>query len=339
MDLYGRGFAMQSRSAGGGLLHRSVLAAGWTSPVQRFLVAIVSWVWALSFMPSPVQAAGKPDRIIVSGASGQLGQLTVQELLHRGVDPNNLILVSRTPDKLAQYAQLGASVRYGDLYKPKSLAGAYAGGTRMLLISIIPMPGATPRPEAHKAAFAAAVSAGVKHIVYTSFIVADQKSPSPFGEDHRLSEIALKTSGAKWTVLRNGYYDDVFVAAAIKMAKTGRAAMPPDEQPFAPVTREDCAAAAAAALLNPRLSENKTFVITGSEAWGTRDLAAAVSKMTGKPIEVANQAGNSDLPPDGAGGPVTGDFARLAGRPATGLGASLEANKKQIMEAALERAK
>ena len=90
--------------------------------------------------------------------------------------------------------------------------------------------------------------------------------------------------------------------------------MPPDEQPFAPVTRKDCAAAAAAALLNPRLSENKTFVITGSEAWGTRDIAAAVSKMTGKPIEVVEQAGNSDLPPDGAGGPVTGDFARLASR-------------------------
>jgi NAD(P)H dehydrogenase (quinone) len=201
------------------------------------------------------------------------------------------------------------------------------------------MPGATPRPEAHKAAFDAAVKAGVKHIVYTSFIAADQKGPSPFGEDHRKSEIALKASGAKWTVLRNGYYDDVFVAAAIKMAKTGRAAMVPGEQPFAPVTHQDCAAAAAAALLNPRLSENKTFVITGSEAWGTRDIAAAVSKITGKEIEVVEQAGSGDLPPDGAGGPVTDDVARLAGRAATGLGASLEANRKQIMQAALEQAK
>ena len=307
--------------------------------VRRILIVVLSFALALSFMPSPVQAAGKSDRIIVSGASGHLGQLTVEELLHRGVDPKNLILVSRTPDKLAQYAQQGASVRYGDLYEPKSLAGAYAGGTRMLLISIIPMPGATPRPEAHKAAFDAAVKAGVRHIVYTSFIAADQKSPSPFGEDHRKSEIALKASGAKWTVLRNGYYDDVFVAAAIKMAKTGRAAMVPGEQPFAPVTHQDCAAAAAAALLNPRLSENKTFVITGSEAWGTRDIAAAVSKITGKEIEVVEQAGSGDLPPDGAGGPVTDDVARLAGRAATGLGASLEANRKQIMQAALEQAK
>jgi NAD(P)H dehydrogenase (quinone) len=234
--------------------------------VRRCLIVILSLAFAPSFTTSPVQAAGKSDKIIVSGASGQLGQLTVEELLRRGVDPKNLILVSRTPDKLAEYAKKGASLRYGDLYEPKSLASAYAGGTRMLLISIIPMPGAVPRSEAHKAAFDAAVKAGVKHIVYTSFIAADKKSESPFGQDHHQTEISLKASGAKWTVLRNGYYDDVFVAAALKMAKTGRAAVRPGEQPFAPVTHQDCAAAAAGALLNPRLSENKIFVITGSES-------------------------------------------------------------------------
>jgi NAD(P)H dehydrogenase (quinone) len=306
---------------------------------RRRLIGILSLAFVPSFMATPVLAAAVSDRIIVSGASGQLGQLTVEELLRRGVDPKNLILVSRTPAKLEEYAKKGASVRYGDLYEPKSLASAYAGGTRMLLISIIPMPGAVPRSEAHKAAIDAAVRAGVKHIVYTSFIAADQKSASPIGDDHRKTEISLKASGVKWTVLRNGYYDDVFVAAAVKMAKTGRAVMRTGEQPFAPVTHLDCAAAAAAALLNPRLSENKTFVLTGSESWSARDMAEAVGRMTGRAIEVVEQANDGDLPPDGAGGPVTDDVAKLAGRPATGLRASLEANRKQIMEAALERAK
>jgi len=304
----------------------------------RSLIVVLSLTFAPLFAASPVQAMEKSDRIIVSGASGQLGQLTVEELLHRGVDPKNLILVSRTPDKLAEYAEKGASVRYGDLYKPQSLASAYAGGTRMLLISIIPMPGAVPRSEAHKAAFEAAAKAGVKHIVYTSFIAVG-KSSSPVVDDHNKSEESLKASGARWTLLRNGYYDDVFVTAAVKMAKTGRAVEWPGEQPFAPVTHQDCAAAAAGALLNPRVSEGKTFAITGSEAWGTRDIAEAVSKMTGKKIEVVEQASDGDLPVDGGGGPVTDDVAKLAGRPATGLRASLEANRKQIMEAALERGK
>lgn len=308
--------------------------------LMRRCLIILSLVFSMSFTTSLVQAAEKSDRIIVSGASGKLGQLTVDELLRRGVDPKNLILISRTPDKLEQYAKQGASVRYGDLYEPESLASAYAGGTRMLLISIIPKPGAVPRAEAHKAAFDAAVKAGVKHIVYTSFVAVDKSaSPSPLVEDHHKSEMSLKASGAKWTVLRNGYYDDVFVAAAVKMAKTGRAVMLPNEQPFAPVTHEDCAAAAAAALLNPRLSENKTFVITGSEAWGTRDIAAAVSTMTGKKVAVVEQGDNGDLPVDGGGGPVTNDVAKLAGRPATGLKAVLEANRKQITEAALGREK
>jgi len=83
-----------------------------------------------------VQATAAQDKIVVSGASGQLGGLVVEELLARKVAPQNLILVSRTPDTLKRYAQRGASVRFGDFSKPESLLEAYKGGTRMLLISV-----------------------------------------------------------------------------------------------------------------------------------------------------------------------------------------------------------
>jgi len=85
------------------------------------------------------------EKIIISGASGKLGGHTVEELLHRGIDPRDLILVSRTPEKLEQYAQQGASVRYGDFTQPESLTTAYAGGSRMLLISI-----STGRPGSNR---------------------------------------------------------------------------------------------------------------------------------------------------------------------------------------------
>ena len=83
-----------------------------------------------------MSAAAQAERIIISGASGNLGGQTVKELLARGVPANRLILVSRTPDELKEYADQGASVRFGDFTKPESLPAAYAGGTRMLLISV-----------------------------------------------------------------------------------------------------------------------------------------------------------------------------------------------------------
>ena len=102
------------------------------------------------------------DKIIISGASGKLGGLAVEELLKRGIEPGNLILVSRTPEKLEKYARLGASVRYGDFSKPESLPAAYAGGTRMLLISI--SSGGEKRPEWQEHAIDAARRAGVNRL-------------------------------------------------------------------------------------------------------------------------------------------------------------------------------
>ena len=321
------------------------------------LIAVLGLVW-LSLACSPLRAADQPDRIIISGASGQLGELTIKELLRRGVDPRNLILVSHTPEKLAEYVQRGATVRYGDLYKPETLAGAYAGGTRMLLISI---GGAspTPRPLAHKSGFDAAVKAGVKHIVYTSFLGAD-KAETPLVAEHQQSENYLKASGAKWTMLRNGFYADLHLSAAIDMARTGAATVPANAQKTAPVMRADCAAAAAGALLNPSMSENQTFDITGPELYDRRDVVKAVSAMTGKRIKATEEGpqpvdgapGGADAPggpgtastpfvplgpPAGTPSVVSNAVARLSGRPAMGLRAMLEANKKQILAAAGSR--
>ena len=98
---------------------------------MRFLLA-----W-LALLASPFAALAQ-DKIIVSGASGQLGSLVIEELLERRVAPESLILVSRTPntDHLQGYSARGASVRFGDFNDPESLDDAYRGGTRMLLISI-----------------------------------------------------------------------------------------------------------------------------------------------------------------------------------------------------------
>ncbi|MEJ1964246.1 MAG: NAD(P)H-binding protein [Gammaproteobacteria bacterium] len=195
-------------------------------------------------MTTNTASAATQDKIIVSGASGQLGALVAQGLLAKGVPAKNLILVSRTPDTLAEYAKQGAAVRFGDLEKPESLAAAYAGGTRMLLISV--GYGGTPRPELHRRAVEAAKAAGVKQIAYTSWVALSKGDTSGLGVDHSATEEILRNSGVAYTFLRNSIYQDILLGAAAKMVADGKATAIPNENKLGYVTRADCAAAAVA---------------------------------------------------------------------------------------------
>lgn len=274
-------------------------------------------------------------KIIVSGASGQLGGEVIKELLARGVAPRDLILVSRTPDALLEYIKQGASARYGDPMRPESLAIAYKGGASMLLISIGITPGAPmSRSEAHQAAFEAAVKDGVQHIVYTSYLGADSGT-SLVAQDHFKSEAALRASGVKyWTILRNGGYADGFVNLAKQMVASGKAEVPISDIKMANVTREDCAAAAAGALLNPN-ARDKVYDITGPDLLSRRELAALVSSVTGKTIEILLQSAEAAAarpPMGGEGMGVRSDAVReLAGRPATTMREFLEMHMSEIL--------
>ncbi len=268
------------------------------------------------------------DRIIVSGASGQLGGLVVENLLKRGVDPRALILVSRTPAEQEKYARMGASTRFGDFTRPESLAAAYEGGTRMLLISINPLPN---RPQLHKNAIDAAVRAGVKHIAYASSVDADNAGDSQSAAEHRLTEQYVRASGAAWTMMRHHLYMNGLVGQAQRMLADGKVVIQPDEVPAAYVTREDCAAADAAVLSSPG-HENKIYEITGPELVLRKDIARIASELTGKTIEqVAGSGGVSQVAPVMAGFAAfrvqTQSVQELTGRPATSV--------RQLFEATL----
>ena len=207
---------------------------------------------------SPARAQSADEKIIVSGASGNLGGLTVDELLARGVPASRLILVSRTPDELKQYADRGASVRFGDFTKPESLPAAYAGGTRMLLISVGGS-GEVTAAALLKRAIDAAKAAGVKHIAYTSYVGITRGDTAGRAADHQATdEDALKASGVAWTMLRNSIYMHGLIGQAARMVADGRAAIPPNESTIGYVTREDCARAAAAVLSRPGTRTRRT---------------------------------------------------------------------------------
>lgn len=283
-------------------------------------------------------AVARGERIIVSGASGQLGGLTVEKLLERGVEPSNLILVSRTPEELEAYERLGASTRFGDFTQPESLDTAYEGGDRILIISLNTQGNPNPlvaeeRPRLHQTAIDAAVRAGVRHIVYTSFVDAGD-NPSPIAVDHRLTEDMLRESGVAWTSLRNQWYGDRLVGEAVAMVEVGRAVADPGQEGTAFITREDCAEAAAAALTTDG-HENRIYEITGSERVGARDVAAAAETITGVAIEIveAGPGEPPDVPDLDSGTTLTDHFLQLTGSEPTTLQELLEANREALLEA------
>lgn len=298
--------------------------------LRTFLVAIVATL--VGSMSIPAAAEQQPrDKIVVSGASGQLGELVVKELLGRGVSATDLILVSRTPEKLAEFAKLGAATRFGDFSKPDSLPAAYAGGTKLLLISIGFNAG--PRPEAHKRAVDAAVAAGIEHIVYTSFVAISKGDQSGLASDHFQTEEIIKQSGVTWTMLRNSIYSNGLVQQAAKMLAEGKATVSDADVRIGYVTREDCAAAAAVVLANSG-HENKVYDITGPQLIGPREIAAAASAVAGKPIELTPADPNAPARRS-FGGPsyevVSEDVANLTGRPATSVRALFEAHRDELL--------
>lgn len=311
---------------------------------------IRKWVIGLALLCASAFATAQ-DKIIVSGASGQLGSLVIDELLARDVAPENLILVSRTPntDHLKAYAARGASVRFGDFTQPSSLDAAYRGGTRMLLISI--NGGGGDRPMLHKAAIEAAVRAGVKQIAYTSYVNADRYLSSTIAVDHRRTERILQESGVAWTMLRNHIYANGLVDQAAQIIREGRFVTHTPEARVAYVTREDCAAAAAAVLATPG-HDNKAYNITGPDAIGPRELVALASEISGKPIELVvlseaeyrRQLAASGMPEGAINGTISfaaeldspylrepsTAVADLTGRPATSVRTLLTRSREQL---------
>jgi NAD(P)H dehydrogenase (quinone) len=310
---------------------------------------VVAWLALLL-----CHAALAQDKIIVSGASGQLGSLVIDELIARKVAPENLILVSRTPetDHLQGYAARGASVRFGDFNQPESLDVAYRGGTRMLLISI--NGGGGDRPELHKVAIDAAARVGVKQIAYTSYVNADLNEDSAIAVDHRRTERLLQESGVAWTLLRNQIYANGLIDQAVQLVRDGRYVTHTPDARVAYVTREDCAAAAAAVLATPG-HENKAYNITGPDAIGPRELVALASEISGKPVELIvlgeaeyrDQLAASGMPPAAIDGTISfaaeldSQFLRepstavadLTGRPATSVRALLTQNRARLRAA------
>jgi NAD(P)H dehydrogenase (quinone) len=216
-------------------------------------------------------------RLLVTGASGQLGRRVVELLLAQEI--GNIIATTRNPEGLADLAARGVDVRKADFDEEEGLAEAFAGAERLLLMSTDAVGQPGKRFLQHNAAIDAAAKAGVKHLVYTSLTHPVTDSPVLLAPDHIKTELALEASGLSYTALRNNLYADLLLMslpAAIGMGQLFSAA---GEGGAAYVTREDCARAAAAALSSD-FEGKRQLEISGPQVVTYAALAEMASELS-----------------------------------------------------------
>ncbi|WP_350277714.1 NAD(P)H-binding protein [Kribbella sp. HUAS MG21] len=282
--------------------------------------------------------------IVVTAATGHLGTLVVDELLQR-VPADQVVAVARNAAKAAPLAERGVEVRIADYNDPAALAKAFGAGDTVLLIS-----GLEPnRLEQHKAVLAAAQDAGVARIAYTS-VLGGPEADFDLAADHRATEQAILDSGLPYTILRNGWYNEVYTDQLAVQLANGVVGSAGDGL-IASAARRDYAAAAAVVLTSEG-HEKKAYELNGDVAWTLTEYAAELAKQSGMDI------GYTNLSPEdhaqvlvGAGLPEPvaqlfvgvdnaiergllagrgSDLTRLIGRPTTPVAESISAALKTV---------
>jgi NAD(P)H dehydrogenase (quinone) len=214
--------------------------------------------------------------IVVTGANGQLGRAVVEGLLTR-LPAEEIGVSVRDP---ARAADLGVRVRRGDFTDPASLAHAFDGASKVLVVSTDSAGEAAVRQ--HRAAVDAAAKAGVERILYTSHMGANPSSPFPPMPDHAATEAALRAGGVPFTALRNGFYATTVPMLLAGALESGELAAPEDG-PVAWTTHADLAAAAVLALTEDGL-DGVTPPLTGPDAVDLAGVAEIVTKITGRTV-------------------------------------------------------
>lgn len=225
--------------------------------------------------------------LLVTGASGQLGRGVINHLLDTfKVPAGRIIATTRNPENLAELAARGVITRAADFDDTLSLEAAFKGADRVLIIStgeIDLLHG--KRLRQHQNAVAAAKKAGVSHLLYTSMPNPEPVSPVLFANDHYGTEQAIKASGIPYTIFRNGWYQENLFLGLPHAIASGHWYTSAGEGRVAPGARDDMAAAIAAGLAAVS-NESKTYTLTGPQAYTTAEIAALVSEVTGKPLDV-----------------------------------------------------
>lgn len=225
----------------------------------------------------PGMPSGSPEfgpvmtTLAVTGATGQVGGRTARLLADAGVPVRLLV---RDPARAPSLP--GAEVvqaAYGDDRTAEALRGI---GT-VLMVSAAED---ADRVGQHRAFVEAAVEAGVRHLVYTSFVGAGDSSGFLLGRDHGATEDIIRGTGVDFTFLRDNFYAEVFPEFADPQ---GVIRGPAGSGRVAPVSRLDVADVAALVLQDPAPHAGRSYDLTGPQALTLEEIAAVLTDVTGRP--------------------------------------------------------
>lgn len=290
--------------------------------------------------------------LLVCGANGKFAGAAIAHLRTLLPAGTRFAVGTRTPDSPAAraLAAAGIEVRRLDYDDPASLPQAFAGIHKALLV-----PTWAPnhlRFGQHRNAIEAARAAGVRHLVYASFIDA---TPESMVEHNRLvhgpTELLLKDSGLTWTILRHGLYAETVLDGLDSTLATGEFRRPAGDARIAYISRADLGVSAACVLARDG-HENRTYTETPPQPLSNSEVAALMSDVFGRPVKyrpladeewvqymhevfgVPPEAGRSSLGTmhaiaAGVFDVATHDYLTITGQPARPMRAVLEAARSE----------
>lgn len=274
--------------------------------------------------------------VVVTGATGHLGRLVVEDLLSHGVPPDQVVAGGRRLERVADLADRGVRTVRIDYAEPATVAAAAAGAETLLLVSGSEL---GQRIDQHRTVIEAARAAGVRRIVYTS---APKASTSALilAPEHKATEELIRASGLAFTILRNNWYTENYVTSVEQARGTGELLSSTGAGRVASATRADFAAAASA-VLRTEGHDGAVYELGGDLPWDYDDLAATIGQVIGRPVvhrDVSPEEHLAILTGAGQDGQTAGfvvamdanirdgllsggstDLSRLIGRPTTTL--------------------
>ncbi len=225
--------------------------------------------------------------ILVTGANGHFGKATIDFLLQKGVPPASIAGLVREQAKGSDLKAKGVGVKIGDYSNYQSLVDAFGGVDKLLVVSGTDLGN---RSAQHENAIKAAKQAGVKHILYTSVALNQERENTPLGllgQTHLYTEKVIKESGIAYTILRNNMYLDFLpMFLGEKVLETG-VFFPAGEGKVAFALRGEMAEAAAN-VLTGQGHENKVYHVSNSQAVSFGEIAAILSSLTGRQVPYLN---------------------------------------------------
>ena len=220
--------------------------------------------------------------ILVTGASGQLGRLVIDALL-ASVPAEQIVAAVRSPQKVQDLAEKGVIVRQADYSAPATLASAFVGVTKALLISSSEI---GQRTAQHQAVIDAAKAANVQLLAYTSLLKAEH-SPLKLSAEHKATEAYLAQSAVPYVLLRNGWYLENHTAGIVPALSMGAMISCAGDGQFASASRADYAAAAAK-VLTTEGHVGKVYELAGDEAFTVAEFAAQLGEISGQTVAYQN---------------------------------------------------